>query len=190
MGVLIPSYPVRTPRLLLRPLTSDDFPDVHAYYQLPEVARYLYWDAATPEQTREALDRNTRRTELREEGDSLVLAVVPHEVGRVAGQVSLLWASQEHRQGEVGFTFNPAYHGRGLATEAAEAMLELSFEWLGLHRVSGRCDARNLPSARVLERLGMRREAHFVHDEIFKGEWGDQFVYAILEDEWRKRERA
>ncbi len=60
---------------------------------------------------------------------------------------------------------------------------------LGLHRIAGRCDGRNIPSARVMERLGMRREAHFRENEIFKGEWGDEFVCAILEHEWRARRR-
>jgi hypothetical protein len=81
--------------------------------------------------------------------------------------------------------FHPGYQGRGLATEAAEVVLGLGFDGLGLHRVIGRCDALNLPSARLMERLGMRREAHFVHNEIFKGSWGDELVYALLEDEWR-----
>jgi RimJ/RimL family protein N-acetyltransferase len=60
-------------------------------------------------------------------------------------------------------------------------------EGLGLRRVIGRCDALNLPSARLMERLGMRREAHFVHNEIFKGAWGDELVHAMLEDDWRGR---
>jgi RimJ/RimL family protein N-acetyltransferase len=188
-GVLVPTYPLVTPRLSLRPLTADDFADVHAYWQLPEVARYLYWEAATPEQTRDALERNIRRTALREEGDGLVLAVVPDGVGRVVGQVTLRWTSREHRQGEVGFILNPAFQGRGLATEAAGVLLDLGFDQLGLHRIAGRCDTRNLASVRVMQRLGMRREAHFVHDEIFKGEWGDQYVYATLDDEWRERKR-
>ena len=83
--------------------------------------------------------------------------------------------------------FHPAHQGRGLATEAASVVLRLGFEGLGLHRVIGRCDALNLPSARLVERLGMRREAHFVHNEVFKGAWGDELVYAMLEDEWRDR---
>jgi RimJ/RimL family protein N-acetyltransferase len=89
-----------------------------------------------------------------------------------------------------------------LAGEAASALLDLAFRapavgeldasgldpgGLGLHRVIGRCDALNAPSARLLERLGMRREAHFVHNEIFKGRWGDEYVYAILDHEWRSR---
>jgi RimJ/RimL family protein N-acetyltransferase len=83
--------------------------------------------------------------------------------------------------------FQPRYQGRGLATEAAEVVLRLGFEGLGLHRVIGRCDALNVASARLMERLGMRREAHLVHNEIFKGSWGDELVYAMLEDEWRAR---
>jgi RimJ/RimL family protein N-acetyltransferase len=76
----------------------------------------------------------------------------------------------------------------GLARETAAALLDLAFgpapDGLGLHRVVGRCDALNAPSVRLMERLGMRREAHFVHSEIFKGHWGDDYVYVILDDEW------
>jgi RimJ/RimL family protein N-acetyltransferase len=83
--------------------------------------------------------------------------------------------------------FHPDHHGKGFATEAAEVVLRLGFADLGLHRIIGRLDARIVGSARVLEKLGMRREAHFVHDEIFKGEWSDQLVHAILDDEWTAR---
>jgi RimJ/RimL family protein N-acetyltransferase len=66
-------------------------------------------------------------------------------------------------------------------------MLRLGFEGLGLHRIIGRLDGRNRASARVLEKLGMRREAHFVENEYVKGEWTDEVVYAILDREWRSR---
>jgi RimJ/RimL family protein N-acetyltransferase len=67
-------------------------------------------------------------------------------------------------------------------------LLRLGFTDYGLHRIIGRLDARNTASARVLERLGMRREAHFVENEIVKGEWTDEVVYAMLEDEWRSQQ--
>jgi len=119
-----------------------------------------------------------------------VLAIVWREVGRLVGQVSLEWLSREHRQGEIGFILNPDYQGRGLATEAAEVVLRLGFDGLGLHRIMGRCDARNHASAGLMERLGMRQEAHFVHNEVFKGEWGDELIYAVLDDEWKGRQAA
>jgi RimJ/RimL family protein N-acetyltransferase len=185
--VLRPQYPIETDRLLLRPLTADDLDDVYEYDRRPDVARYLYWEPRTRAQSRLALDRNTRRTALEKEGDALVLAVVRRELGRVVGQVSLGWVSQEHRGGEIGFILDPAHHGRGLAREAVEAMLRLGFADLGLHRIVGQCDARNHASARLMERLGMRREAHLVANEHVKGEWTDGFVYAILAGEWRAR---
>jgi RimJ/RimL family protein N-acetyltransferase len=183
--MLRPDYPIETARLTLRPFALDDLDDLHAYHSRPDVARYLFWEARDREQAREALERKTHESVLRAEGDIIVLAVVWREVGHVVGEVNLQWLSRDHRQGEIGFVFNPDYQGNGLATEAAKVMLGLGFDGLGLHRVIGRCDARNGPSARLMERLGMRREAHFVHNEIFKGAWGDEFVYAMLDHEWK-----
>ena len=52
-------------------------------------------------------------------------------------------------------------------------------------RIIGRCDGRNAASAKAMERLGMRREAHLRENEMVKGEWCDELVYAMLVDEWR-----
>ena len=185
--MLRPAYPLETARLVLRPFSPGDLEELYAFHSLPEVARFLYWEPRDLGQVREALDAKLRQTVLEDEGQGLALAVVLREVGVLVGEVNLQWLSRRHRQGEIGFVFHPGYQGRGLATEAAEVMLRLGFEGLGLHRVIGRCDALNLASARLMERLGMRREAHFVHNEIFKGSWGDELVYAMLEDEWRAR---
>ena len=72
------------------------------------------------------------------------------------------------------------------ATEAAAALLRLGFEGLGLHRIIGRCDGRNRGSAMVMERNGMRREAHLIENEFVKGEWTDELIYANLRREWEK----
>jgi len=78
----------------------------------------------------------------------------------------------------------PAHQGRGYATEASRALLDFAFETMGLHRVVGRAEARNLASARVLEKLGMRLEARLIENEWVKGEWQSEVVYAILDREW------
>ncbi len=183
--MLRPEYPIETARLVLRPFRPDDLDDVYAYLSRPEVVRHLYWEVHDRAQVREYLEGKLEATAFEEEGDGIVLAVVWREVGRLVGQVTLKWLSREHRQGEVGFILNPDYQGRGLATEAAEVLLGLGFDGLGLHRIAGRCDARNRASAGVMERLGMRQEAHFVHSELLKGEWGDELVYAMLDQEWK-----
>ena len=80
---------------------------------------------------------------------------------------------------------HPDFQRRGLATEGASHLLEIAFDTLDLHRVVARLDARNRASAAVLTRLGMRHEAHLVENQLFKGEWGDEDQFAILQREWR-----
>ena len=183
--MLSPDYPIATERLLLRPFAPDDLDGLVAIHADPDVVRYLYWDVRDRDELRVVLEDKAARSLLAKEGDALNLAAVVAETGELAGDVTLFWRSAEHRAREVGYIFNPAFGGRGYATEAARAMLRLGFEGLGLHRITGRLDGRNAASARVLERLGMRREAHLVENELVKGEWTDEVVYAMLDREWR-----
>ncbi|MFF5207527.1 GNAT family N-acetyltransferase [Streptosporangium sp. NPDC000396] len=185
--MLKPSYPIRTERLTLRPFTHDDLDGLHAIQSLPEVARYLYWEHRSLEQVREVLETKIGQSALAEEGQALSLAVELANTGELIGDGMLFWHSSLHRSGEIGYVFHPDHHGRGYAGETARALLELGFDGLDLHRITGRLDGRNTASARVLERLGMRREAHLVENEMVKGEWTDELVYAILQREWRAR---
>jgi RimJ/RimL family protein N-acetyltransferase len=184
-----PDLPLRTARLLLRPYTIGDLDAVYDMQSRPDVTRYLLFDVRDRDQVRTALQERIEAGRPGHQGGRLLLAlaVVLPQTGAVIGDVVLFLESQEHRQGEIGYIFHPDHGGRGYATEAARAMLGLGFEAYGLHRIVGRIDARNAPSARVLERLGMRREAHYRQNEIVKGEWTDEVVYAMLEDEWRAK---
>jgi RimJ/RimL family protein N-acetyltransferase len=182
-----PAYPIQTERLLLRPFAETDFDALLAIQSRADVARYLYWDPRTAAEVRETLDTKVRATAIIAEGDNLSLAAVLRDSDELIGDCSLLWASAEHRQAEIGFAFHPDHHGHGYATEAAAALLALAFDGLRAHRVFGRLEARNTASARVLERLGMRKEAHLVENEHVKGEWQSEIVYAQLEDEWLSR---
>ena len=182
--MLKPDYPLTTERLVLRPFESGDVDDVLGYRGLPEVARDVPFTVMDRDGVMAFL-ADAAHTTLAEEGDYLRLAVVRE--GTVIGEALLFWRNREQRQGEVGYAFNPALGGHGYATEAAREMLRLGFDQLGLNRIIGRIDARNDASARVLERLGMRREAHFVENEIIKGEMTSEIVYAMLLREWRAR---
>lgn len=183
--MLHPDYPVHTRRLSLRPFQQHDLDDLYAYQRREDVTRYLFWEPRDHDETEKILRRKMTEYRLDDEGQGLCLAVVKQADQRLIGEVNLNWTSREHRQGLLGFVFNPEFHGQGFATEAADAVLRLGFDDLELHRVAGSCDARNRASARVMERLGMRQEAHFVHNRMFKGEWDEELVYAILDDEWK-----
>lgn len=183
--MLRPDYPIMTARLRLRPYTMDDLDALYAILSRPDVMRYLYGEPSSRAEVASTLARRAQHPALEREGDTLFLAIERREVDGVIGGVNLRWLSAEHQQGEIGFVLHPDYFGRGYAREAATVALRLGFEQLGLHRIIGRCDARNTASARLMERLGMRREAYFHHNEIFKGAWGDEFVYAMLASEWQ-----
>lgn len=182
-----PAYPIETERLLLRPYEAADLDDLFAMHSREDVVRYLYWDVRNCDEAAAMLERRQTRAVLEREGDALILAVELKETGGVIGDVLLQWTSEEHRQGEIGFIFHPDFQGRGYASEAAMEMLRIGFDDLELHRVVGRCEAGNMASARLMERLGMRQEAHFRENEFVKGKWDDELVFAMLHREWAGR---
>jgi RimJ/RimL family protein N-acetyltransferase len=180
-----PDWPIVTGRLLLRPYVDGDFEGLYAIESSDEVARWLYNGARNEAETRDLLARKIRGAAFAAEGDWLSTAVTLRDGGALVGDVALQWVSELHRCGEIGFTFNPEHQGRGYATEAARALLPFAFETMGWHRLVGRTEARNTGSARVLEKLGMRLEAHLVENEWVKGEWQSELDYALLASEWR-----
>jgi RimJ/RimL family protein N-acetyltransferase len=180
-----PEWPLQTERLVLRPFAPGDFDALFVIQSDEGVARWLYNEPRSIEETRELLAHKIGGDALRGEGEWLSAAAVLRATDELVADVSLYWASETHRQGELGFVVHPAHQGKGYATEASRPVLDFAFGELGLHRVVGRLEPRNGGSARVLEKLGMRREAHLVENEWVKGEWQSELVYAILAREWR-----
>jgi RimJ/RimL family protein N-acetyltransferase len=177
--------PIETERLLLRPFVAEDIDAVFSMQSRPDVARYLYWDARDEEEVRDALEKKVAGTAIRSEGDAVFLAAVLMSTGELVGDMVVHLLSQEHSTAEIGFIVHPDHHGHGYATEAARPLLKLAFEDVQVHRVIGRVEPRNVASARVLEKLGMRQEAHLIENEFVKGEWQSELIYAMLDREWR-----
>ncbi|RYG64825.1 N-acetyltransferase, partial [bacterium] len=133
-----------------------------------------------------ALSFCAKQAALEDEDRDCYHAFAVYHVGdaRVIGDVGFYCPSGPENQADLGFQFHPDYHGQGLATEAVLALLHHGFENWNLRRVTSGCDARNLPSFRLMERVGMRREAHFVSSRVTKGVLHDEYAYALLRDEW------
>jgi RimJ/RimL family protein N-acetyltransferase len=181
---LRPDYPIRTERLLLRPLADGDVDALMAYRSQPDVCRYVPFDPMDRSLIKERLATFWASTTLTDEGQAVTLGIELARTGELVGDVVLFWHSREHRGGEIGYILNPDFAGHGYATEAAHAMLGLGFDDLGLHRIVARIDERNEASANVARRLGMRQEARLVHNEFFKGEWSTELGFAMLAGEW------
>lgn len=178
--------PITTDRLVLRSFRPGDEADVFAYRSVPEVVRFIPGDPRTEDEVADLVAERASAGRLDADRPALTLAVELD--GRVVGDVLIHLAGPngvDLRQVEIGWVFAPDVAGNGYATEAARALVRVSFEELGVHRVWARVEPRNEPSVRLCERLGMRREGVLEQASWFKGEWTDLAFYALLADEYR-----
>lgn len=173
--------PLSTERLTLRLFTPADLDDVFAYQSREDVCRYLLHEPRTRDELVPKIAEWAAASRLEKDKDYLQLAAELD--GRVIGHMFFEIVNVESMQGEIGWTLHPDFFGRGYASEAADAVLDLAFGDIGMHRVRAELDPRNDASVALCLRLGMRHEAHFVQDLWFKGEWADTGIYAILADE-------
>lgn len=179
-----------TPRLVLRPFRPDDLASFVAYRSEPDNARYQGWDAPFPAEAGARFIAEMMLQTVDEPGSWRQIAIERKADGVLIGDCALHFLADAPRQAEIGFTLARAAQGHGYATEAVLRVVAWFFDELDFHRVIGICDVRNTRSARLLERVGMRREAHYVESCWFKGEWTSEYHYAILQREWRARPHA
>jgi aminoglycoside 6'-N-acetyltransferase len=171
-------------RIFLRRFRPADLDDFVAYRSAPDVARYQSWEAPYPREAGERDIQGMMTDSPDTPGEWFQFAVGLRPAGRLIGDVAAKTDPDDPRQAEIGFTIAPAYQGRGYATEAARRLLDYLFGQRGKHRVIASCDARNDASARVLQRIGMRREGHLRESTWAKGEWTDDLLFALLRSEW------
>jgi RimJ/RimL family protein N-acetyltransferase len=155
------------------------------YRSDPEVARYQSWDAPYSLDQAAAFWEELKRTQPGAPGAWYQLAVERQSCPGIIGDCAFHILEDDAQQAHIGFTFSRLYQKQGYATEAVRGLLDYLFEELQIHRVSAICDVENKASARLLERVGMRREAHFIENIWFKGAWGSEYLYAVLEREWK-----
>lgn len=160
--------------LKLRPLALDDVTAVHSWACLPESCRYQAWGPNTYEQTEAYV-----RAGVAAPPDRMVFAVLVD--GDVVGSAELKLRGPS--TGEIAYAVHPRLWGQGIATAAARELLRRGFSEHGLHRVSGTCDPRNLASAAVLRKIGMRFEGRMRGTAYIRDGWRDSDLYAILADD-------
>ena len=179
---------LRTERLTLRAASADDAKPTFAYRQLESVGEWL---------TELPTDFDAYRATFTDP-ERLAAAVVVELDGAIIGDFMLrvedAWAQREvadqarNCQAELGWVLDPAHTGHGYASEAVRELLRYCFQDLRIRRVVANCFTDNTTSWRLMERVGMRREAHNVQDSLHRsGRWLDGYTYALLADEWAAR---
>jgi len=175
---------LETTRLRLRHFRDADLALFMAYRNDPEVARYQGWEGISEPEARAFLQEQ-KEVQPGMPGHWFQIAVELKETGMLVGDCALKIEEHDERQAEIGYTLSRAYQGRGIASEAVSCVLEYAFVTLGLHRVIAMTDCENATSVALLERLGLRREGHFRQHVWLKGKWRDEYLYAMLQEEWR-----
>lgn len=175
-----------TERLTIRRFEREDASVLAAYRSDPKVARYQTWEAPFTQAQAERFVAALATCDPDTPGDWFQFAVTRTSSGALLGDVAA-GIDQDPRLARIGFTLAPAAQGHGFATEAVAALLDYLLIARGKHRVAADCDVRNHPSVALLEGIGMRREAHHRRSTWSRGEWTDEYVYAILAEEWRSR---
>ena len=173
---------IKTERLLIRPFKEDDLEDLYGIYMDEKTCRYLLHDAWNKDNKHQHFQKILNNDSLSEKG-KLNLACVKDD--KVTGNISIMKADMKETL-EIGYVFDPACRGLSYSDEALKAVIAYLFRECGVHRIFANMDARNSASAALCERLGMRKEAHFIKDYWNKGEWTDSCIYAVLADEFCK----
>ncbi|QTD40246.1 GNAT family N-acetyltransferase [Sporosarcina sp. Te-1] len=166
---------IKTKRLLIREFEFKDWQAVYAYTSNINVMKYIPEGVFTERDAKEFVSKNTG-----DDAEKFPVVIIAEDI--VIGHIIFHKYFGEHTY-EIGWVFNPKYQNRGYASEAAKAVLEYGFKEMNLHRIIATCQPENIPSYRVMEKVGMRREGFFKKCIPNGNEWWDEYYYAILAEE-------
>lgn len=173
-----------TKRLIIREMQFTDLETIHRYASDLEHVKFMTWGPNTLEETKHFLNDAIEKNQAIPR-KSYDLAITRKEDGQMLGGIGI-YLNDAMNEAMIGWIIHKDYWNQGYLTEAAFALLDYGFHTLGLRRMTATCDAENTASWRVMEKLGMRKEAHFVKSRIYRESMGyrDELHYAILKDEF------
>jgi ribosomal-protein-alanine N-acetyltransferase len=175
---------ISTERLVIRPFQKSDYQDLYEYLSLPETYRF---ETGKPI----SLNKAKKFCKERAKGTNFWAATLK-DSKKLIGHISLFAAGPKFlRTWEIGYIFNPSFQNKGYASEAAQAIIKYAFTELGAHRIVGHCSPDNIPSWKVLEKCGMKREGLLKKNFLLRNDtsgypiWLDSYEYAILEEDFK-----
>ena len=181
---------LETERLLLRQFREADLETFFAYRNDPEVAKYQGWGIPYSREQGEAFISSMREKSAPKQGGWIQFAIALKDTDELIGDLGCYIKEDDMRQARIGFTLASKYWRQGYITEVIPCLLEYLFEDMNVHRVVADCDVENVASYRTLEKLGFRREAHFVESYLMDGVYTSEYHYGLLQREWRENPRS
>ncbi|WP_312398652.1 GNAT family protein [Chryseobacterium sp.] len=174
-----------TERLLLRDITIDDKQAIFDYRSDAEANKFQSWIPETLENVESFIERNNK--EFNQPESWYQILITDKETKAVIGDIGIHFFGDENLQVELGITLNKFFYGKGYASEALKSVIDFLFNDLNKHRIMASIDPDNGDSMKLMERIGLRKEAHFVKSLFWKNKWVDDVIYAVLKEEWIKK---
>lgn len=174
-----------TERLLLRDITIEDKQAIFDYRSDAEANQFQSWIPETLEDVESFIQRNT--TEFNQPESWYQLLITHKDTKAVIGDIGIHFFGSEHLQVELGITLNTSFQGQGYASEALKGVIHFLFNDLNKHRIMASVDPANTDSIKLMERIGLRKEGHFVKSLFWKNNWVDDIIYAVLQEEWSEK---
>jgi RimJ/RimL family protein N-acetyltransferase len=171
---------LRATNYAIRAFERKDLESFSRYRAQDDVARYQSWTHYSYQDAVEFFE-DMDYSSFGGVGNWYQLAILTLDSDDLVGDLAVHF--MDVHQVEIGFTVDPRYQRKNVATESVSCLLDYLFSSLKKHRVIARTDTKNIGSCRLLEKLGFRREGHFIQNIFFKGAWGDEYQYAMLNGE-------
>ena len=175
---------LKTKRLIIRPLLLDDKNEIFKYRSDSETNKYQGWIPKTIEDVERFIEKTSKQINKPETW--FQFAITEKETRKIIGDIGIHFIDTVNKQTEIGITLNKKYQNMGFATESIEIVIDYLFNKLKKHRVIASIDPGNKNSIRLVERVGFRKEAHFIESLYVNGKWFDDLIYAIIEKDWKK----
>lgn len=175
---------LETERLIIKPITIGDKDEIFEYRRDKETNKYQGWVPETIEDVEEFIGNTSKQINVPETWFQLV--IVDKETQKIVGDLGIHFIDPENEQAEIGCTLNKNYQNKGFATESVRKVIDYLFKELNKHRIIASIDPENKNSIRLVERIGFRKEAHFVESLFINGKWVDDLIYALIEKDWDK----
>ncbi|MGL2965834.1 GNAT family N-acetyltransferase [Flavobacterium sp. XGLA_31] len=180
---------IQTDRLSIRHLKVTDLNDFHLYRCNPEVTKYQGFDVMTMSQAEDfILDNGTKH--FGKAGEWVQYAIENKDTERLIGDCAIKLDAYDSRIAEIGITISHLEQRKGFAKETLLGILSFLFDDKNLHRVVEIVDTENNASIKLLESVGFKKEGHFIENIFFKGKWGSEYQYAMLQSEWKAGKKS
>jgi RimJ/RimL family protein N-acetyltransferase len=175
---------LETKRLIIRPISLDDKNEVFEYRSDTETNKYQGWIPKTIDDVITFIGKVSKQINKPETWFQFV--IIEKENQKIIGDLGMHFFDSENKQAEIGCTLNKNYQNKGYATESVKRVIDYLFKDLNKHRIITSIDPDNKNSIRLVERIGFRKEAHFIESLLINGEWVDDLIYALIEKDWKE----